>query len=173
MSKEEARAIQRKLRHVNRRGAYITLEDGSTECPVLEFPVDSVYVVSADDSVWRILWVGACGDLVRYADSPGGSVHDWPLRKMRVVESVRDKYDGEQIRVLRGVRFGGANEQDMDTVTIRIADPRLVGREHFSEMQRWRRHRATKRNYYERGLKGIIERARRFHPEFDFDYIMS
>lgn len=170
MSKQEAREAQRKLREINRRGAVISLQD---ERSTLEFLADSIYVLSAEGAEWCLLWVGAGADFVLHADEPGGSTHDWPLRRVRITESARDKYDGEQIRELSGVRHGGPDDVDLEMVTVRIADPALVGQERYNEMQRWRRHRAGKREYYEQGLRDIIERARLFHPEFDYEYIMG
>lgn len=170
MSKEEARAAQRKLRSMNRQGALLRLTDDVTD---LVFLVDSLYVLSAEGDRWTVLWVGGGGDFVLFADSPCGSEHEWPLRKVRIVESARDRHDGEQCRVLTGRRFAGPDEIELETVTITLADPRLIGQNHYEAMQKWRRHRAGKRDYYERGLKEIIRRTRLFHPEFDYDFIMG
>ena len=170
MSKEDARAAQRKLRMMNRQGALLRLTYDVTD---LAFLVDSIYVLSVEGDRWHILWVNGGGDFTLYDDSPCGSVHDWPLRNVRIVETRRDRHDGEQCRVLTGTRYGGPDEIDLETVTISIADPDLIGRAHYDETQKWRRHRAGKRDYYERGMKEIIRRARLSHPEFDYDFIMG
>ena len=170
MSKEDARAAQRKLRMMNRQGALLRLTDDVAD---LAFLVDGIYVLSVDGDRWNILWVGGGGDFVLHDDEPCGGVHDWPLRKVRIVETKRDRHDGEQCRMLSGVRFGGPDEIDLETVTIALAEPNLIEREHYEAMRKWRRHRAGKRAYYEQGLKDIIRRARLSHPDFDYDYIMS
>lgn len=165
MSKEDAREMQRMLRLINRTGAIFYAENDDERITPMSFPIERIYILSIDPTL-RVRWVGACNDFVQYH-----GVREWNIRKIDIIEKVKTRYDGEQITVLRGARFGEAQDPDVDTVTLKIADEKHLDAEDYQMMQEWRKERDKRRRHYDNGISDFERKLRNYHP--DFDFIMS